>query len=405
MQVQSNSVETIEPLSHIQRVEAVDEQLTGFVRYARENRYQIGLTETLDCHKLAKQVGILDKVQLKRSLKGLMCSNADDWERFDRLFDLYWEHESGKGASQVTHGGSGTRDKSMPAANQTQQGSQAGGHFDVPDAQGEDGSDSADGRLSQDGASSAEALEKTNFKQLNSAAELRQMEDLAEALARRIRRQMLRRMRTSQRGNRIDMRRTIRHSLQHGGEPLYLRKKQRQVRIPKLVVMLDVSRSMSVYSYLFLRFARGILSAFKEADAFAFHTRLQHIGETLREQSRVKLIEKMELISFGWGGGTRLDTSLHEFNQRYARNVLNRRTVFVIVSDGYDTGEPDHLVAQLQRIKSQVRRIVWINPLLGQDSYSPSTKSIQAALPLIDVFAPGHNLESLAALEVPLSRL
>jgi len=117
------------------------------------------------------------------------------------------------------------------------------------------------------------------------------------------------------------------------------------------------------------------------------------------------LIEKMELISFGWGGGTRLDASLAEFNQRYARNVLNRRTVFVVVSDGYDTGEPENLVRQLQRIKSQVRRVVWVNPLLGQESYTPSTKSMKAALPLIDVFAPGHNLESLAALEVPLSRI
>ena len=212
-------------------------------------------------------------------------------------------------------------------------------------------------------------------------------------------------MKVSTHGHTIDMRRTIRRSLQYGGEPFHLHNRARQVRIPKLVLMLDVSRSMSVYSYLFLRFARGILSAFKDADAFAFHTRLQHIGETLREQSRVSLIEKMELISFGWGGGTRLDSSLQEFNQRYARNVLNRRTVFVIVSDGYDTGEPDHLVQQLERIRSQVRRIVWVNPLLGQESYTPSTKSMQAALPLIDVFAPGHNLESLAALEAPLSRL
>jgi len=162
---------------------------------------------------------------------------------------------------------------------------------------------------------------------------------------------------------------------------------------------------MSVYSYLFLRFARGILTAFKDADAFAFHTQLQHIGETLREKSRVNLVEKMELISFGWGGGTRLDASLQKFNQRYASNVLNRRTVFVIVSDGYDTGEPEHLAEQLRRIRSRVRRIVWVNPLLGQDTYEPSTRSMQAALPLIDVFAAGHNLESLAALEEPLSRL
>jgi len=396
---------SIDPLSQEQLVGVINEQLTGFVRYARENRYQVGLRETLDCHRLATKIGLVDKARLKHSLKGLMCSNADDWERYDRLFDLYWQYKSGSDSSRVTMGGSGTRDKSMPVADQETQGSQAGGQFDVPDAEGIVGADTADGRLSQDGASSTESLERTNFKQLNNAAELRQMEELAELLAKRIRRQVLRRMKNSERGRRIDMRRTIRHSLQHGGDPLQLRKRARHIRVPKLVIMLDVSRSMSVYSYLFLRFARGILSAFKDADAFAFHTRLQHIGETLREQSRVKLVEKMDLISFGWGGGTRLDSSLLEFNQRYARNVLNRRTVFVIVSDGYDTGDPDYLVHQLERIQSQVRRIVWVNPLLGQESYTPSTKSMQAALPLIDVFAPGHNLESLAALEVPLSRL
>jgi len=377
----------LEPLKHQQVVDAINEQLTGFVRYARENRFQMGLAETLDCQRLACKIGVEDKKGLKLSLKGIMCSNVDDWERYDRLFDLYWQHDQGKNSSRVTHGGSGVREKSLP------------------DASGLSGVETTDGRLSQDGASAAEALERTNFKQLNNAAELRQMEELAEQLSRRIRRQMLRRKRRSKRGRLIDMRGTMRDCVQYGGQPLYLRKRRRHVVIPKLVILLDVSRSMSVYSYIFLRFARGILSAFSDADAFAFHTRLQHIGETLREQSRVKLIEKMELISFGFGGGTRLDKSLEEFNQRYTRKIVNRRTVFVIVSDGYDTGEPDNLVEQLGRLRSQARRIVWVNPLLGQESYSPSTRSMQAALPLIDVFAPGHDLASLAALEKPLSML
>lgn len=395
----------IEPLTEQQVSHAVSEQLTGFVRYARENRFPLGVAETMDCHRLASHIGITEKRSLKMALRGLMCGNADDWERYDRLFDLYWKFDSGSGSSRASTGGSGARDKSLPAANSSENRSGKAGNFDVPDASGDHESEAGDGRLSQDGASASELSEKTNFKQLNNAAELRQMEELAEQLALKIRRQVLRRLKHSNRGRRIDLRRTIRSSLQHGGEPLSLCKQRRQVRIPKLVLLLDVSRSMSVYSYLFLRFARGLLVAFKDADAYAFHTRLQHIGETLREKSRISLIEKMELISFGWGGGTRLDTSLEEFNQRYARSVLNRRTVFVIVSDGYDTGEPDNLVRQVDRVKSHVRRIVWVNPLLGQASYTPSTRSMQAVLPLVDVFAPGHNLESLAALEGPLSRL
>ncbi len=401
----SDQSEAVTPLSHSDVVDRINEQLTGFVRYARENRFHVGLAETVDCQKLVNRVGIVDKKHLKMAMKGLLCSTPDHWVRYDRLFDLYWLQDKGRGSSRATTGGINERDKSMPSALSQQESRIGGGHFDVPDASADTDSETSDGRLSQDGASTKETIEQTNFKQLNSAAELRQMEELAEQLAKRIRRQMLRRLKHSQRGHRLDMRRTMRSCLQHGGEPLRLHKRRRKVRIPKLVLLLDVSRSMSVYSYLFLRFARGILSAFKDSDAYAFHTRLQHIGETLREKNRVNLIEKMELISFGWGGGTRLDVSLAEFNHRYARNVLNRRTVFVVVSDGYDTGEPENLVNQLQRIKSQVRRVVWVNPLLGQESYTPSTKSMQAALPLIDVFAPGHNIESLAALEAPLSRI
>jgi len=392
-------------LSQADVADLINEQLTGFVRYARENRFRVGLAETMDCQKLIKRIGIVDKKNLKLAMRGLLCSNPDDWVRYDRLFDLFWLQERGSGSSRASTGGVSERDKSMPAALGQQESSVAGGHFDVPDAGGVSDSETSDGRLSQDGASRAETKEQTNFKQLNSAVELREMEELAEQLAKKIRRQVLRSLKISQRGRRIDMRRTLRSCIQHGGEPLKLHKRKRKVHVPKLVLLLDVSRSMSVYSYLFLRFARGILAAFKNSDAFAFHTKLQHIGEVLREKNRVNLIEKMELISFGWGGGTRLDTSLEEFNRRYARNVLNRRTIFVVVSDGYDTGEPDNLARQLGRIKSQVRRVVWVNPLLGQDSYTPSTRSMQAALPLVDVFAPGHNLESLAALELPLSQL
>ncbi|MDH5354187.1 MAG: VWA domain-containing protein, partial [Gammaproteobacteria bacterium] len=113
--------------------------------------------------------------------------------------------------------------------------------------------------------------------------------------------------------------------------------------------------------------------------------------------------EKMALISAGWDGGTRIDKSLQSFNRSYARNLLGSRSIVIIVSDGYDTGEPQALVTELQRIKRRARSLIWLNPLLGLAQYTPSTRCMQAALPLIDVFAPAHNLESLAALESHLT--
>lgn len=380
------------PQSHQQRLVA---QITGFARFVRAQRFSVGIQETLDSQRLAEAVGITNKRQLQQGLKSLLCASTDDWERFDTLFDAYWKRNKPRQNTIASIGGQAPREAALAEAGEPGRDAQ----FDVPEADALDAVGANSGDLSQGGASATESINGKNFDQLSEAAELRRMEDLAERLARRIRQRLLRRQRIDRRGERIDMRRTARASLRYGGLPLSLSFRQRRKQTPKLVILLDVSRSMSVYSYLFLRFARGILGAFKGADAFAFHTQLVHIGEAMREPSRRKLREKMALISAGFDGGTRIDKALESFNRHYARNVLGSRSIVIVVSDGYDTGEPEELVKQLHRIKRRARRLIWLNPLLGQDSYTPSTRCIMAALPLLDVFAPAHNLESLGALE------
>jgi uncharacterized protein with von Willebrand factor type A (vWA) domain len=375
--------------------EVLVSQLTGFSRYVRSQRFNIGIQEALDAQRLAESVGITNRRQLQLGLKTLLCASRSDWARFDAVFENYWKRGQPRQSSQASIGGKAPRQSAL---------AQTGRHgkdalFDVPEADALDAPGAGNGNMSHGGASTMESIESRNFDHLDNAAELRNMEDLTERLARRIRRRLLRRRRMYRRGERIDMRRTVRASLRYGGLPLSLSYRKRRRQIPKLVLLLDVSRSMSVYSYLFLRFARGILGAFKGADAFAFHTRLVHIGDTMREPSRRRLSDKMALISAGWDGGTRIDQSLEIFNRRYARNILGSRSIVIIVSDGYDTGEPQALVTQLQRIKCRTRRLIWLNPLLGLEAYTPTTRCMQAALPLIDVFAPAHNLESLGALE------
>ena len=374
-------------------------QITDFTRFTRSQRFNVGIQETLDAQKLAATIDITDKRRLQQGLKTLLCSKPEDWEQFDALFERFWKRHQPRQQTLATIGGSAPRQRSLAAAER----SGDGGDLDIPEADALDAAGASNGPLSEGGASAGESVSEKNFEQLDDVVELRRMEDLAERLARRIRQRLLRRQRIDRRGERVDMRRTLRASLRYGGLPLGLSFRQRRKQTPKLVLLLDVSRSMSVYSYLFLRFARGILGAFTAADAFAFHTRLVHIGETMREPSRRRLREKMALISTGFDGGTRIGESLETFNRHYARNVLGSRSVIIVVSDGYDTGEPEVLVRQLQRIKRRARRLIWLNPLLGRESYTPSTRCIMAALPLIDVFAPAHNLQSLAALEQHLA--
>ena len=380
-------------------------RIIEFISSARHQGFAIGIDETIAANQLAHSLDITNKRQFQQGLKTLLCNNHDDWQRFDKLFHFYWGSDSLKQGTFDTLGGKGARNPEMhndTANNASAQDSANDSHFDVPDAHGQDNDGAANSNLSDTGASLIKGSQTQSFEHLEDPIELRRMEQMTEALARRIRKRLTHRQRANRRGHVIDMRRTIQHSLRHHGLAINLDYKRRDRKQPKVVLMLDVSRSMNVYSYLFLRFARGMLSAFKQADAFAFHTHLVHIGDTLRDPSPGRLAEKMSLISAGWGGGTRIGDSLASFNQNYAQ-VLSGRSIVIIVSDGYDTGEPSELVKQLRRIKSRARRIVWLNPLLGRDDYLPEARCMKAALPLLDVFAPAHNLQSLALLETHLS--
>jgi uncharacterized protein len=197
----------------------------------------------------------------------------------------------------------------------------------------------------------------------------------------------------------------IHKSVQSGGMPLRLAWRRRREKPVRLVAILDVSGSMNPYSTFFVRFLRAVLDRFREADAFVFHTRLVHIGSALRERTTERAIERLALMAEGWSGGTRIGESLATFNRHHAASVLNRRSVVVILSDGYDTGPAEQLAGELAALRRRARRLVWLNPALGRQGYQPTARGMAAALPHLDLFAPAHNLESLAALEPYLAAL
>jgi uncharacterized protein with von Willebrand factor type A (vWA) domain len=197
----------------------------------------------------------------------------------------------------------------------------------------------------------------------------------------------------------------IHRSIRFGGTPMQLAYRLRWPKPLRLVVILDASGSMSLYSTFFVRFIRGVLDHFRQAEAFVFHTRLIHISAALRERDTEKALERMALMAAGWAGGTRIGDSLATFNRNYAASVINGRTVVMIVSDGYDTGAPEVLGTEMARLKRRAKRIVWLNPMIGWRDYAPAAQGMAAALPHVDLFAPAHNLESLAALEPYLAKL
>jgi uncharacterized protein len=373
-------------------------RLVGFVRLLRDNGFALGLREAEDAVRAAEAIGVARPEPLRWSLRALLCSCEREWRRFDELHEVYW---LGRGRRQGK--GSGGR----PGGRLLRRSGPLIDACFAPPHRVERGGDHADavpeGRVG--GASAAASLADADLRHVNDPDELALLHDLSERFALRMRHRLARREKAQRHGRRLDFRRVIHKSVQSGGMPLRLAFRRRRNKPLRLVAILDVSGSMSPYSTFFVRFLRATLNSFREADAFVFHTRLVHIGDALRERTTERAIERLALMAQGWSGGTRIGESLATFNRSYAASVLDRRSVVIIVSDGYDTGPPEQLAVELAALRRRARRLVWLNPMLGWQDYEPVARGMAAALPHVDLFAPAHNLESLAALEPYLAAL
>jgi uncharacterized protein len=380
---------------------AMRTKLAGFVATLRDNGFTVGLAESRDALSLLASPAARRPATLKPAFRALFSADHSDFERFDEIFAAFW-------GGQHVH----TRAKvsGMPKTSGTEQATtKRGAESTKSDAAelraGGDGEASGEGRARREGATSAEALESADIRHVVDPEEIAKTHALAARLAKRMRARLVRRERARRSGRRLDIRRTIHRSVSHGGTPVELLWRKRKEKPLRLVVLLDASGSMSLYTAFFVRFLHGVVDNFREAEAFVFHTRLAHVSPTLRDRNVTRAVEKLALMAQGIGGGTRIGESLATFNRWHAERVINSRTVVMIVSDGYDTGEPDRLANEMRRLRRRCRRIVWLNPLIGWRDYEPSARGMRAALPYVDLFAPAHNLQSLAALEPYLARI
>jgi len=381
-------------------------RLAGFVRTLRDNGFKIGLAETGDALEMLAAPLAVRPSTLKPALRSLFCATHSDWERFDEIFEAYWQ---GRGIHQARTLAGSALESRAPARHLKDVGSRAGTPG-LPDHvernhDDDDGDSAGDGRGRREGASRFENLTSTDLRDIVDPADIAQAHALAARLSRAMRARLVRRERVRRRGRRLDLRRTIHRNVSHGGTLVELAWRRRKIKPLRLVFLLDASGSMSLYTAFFIRFLHGVVDAFRESEAFVFHTRLAHVSASLRDRDVTRAVDKLSLMAQGIGGGTKIGESLATFNRWHARRVINSRTAVMIVSDGYDTGTPEQLGEEMRRLRRRCRRIIWLNPLIGWRDYSPQARGMQAALPYIDLFAPAHNLESLAALEPYLARI
>ena len=384
---------------------ATRRRLAGFVRTLRDNGFKVGLAETADALSILAQPLAARPSALKVALRALFCATHSDWERFGEIFDAYWQAHGIRQARVLA--GTALADRA-PARRLHDVGERSAHETKLPDRvdrHNNTGDEMADGRGKREGASRSERLARTDLRHITDSDEIEAARALAARLALAMRARLVRRERVRRRGRRLDLRRTIHRSISHGGTPIDLVWRQRKDKPLRLVFLLDASGSMSLYTAFFVRFLHGVVDAFRESEAFVFHTRLAHVSASLRDRDVSRAVDRLSLMAQGIGGGTRIGESLATFNRWHARRVINSRTAVMIVSDGYDTGEPGQLGEEMRRLARRCRRIIWLNPLIGWRDYSPQARGMQAALPYVDLFAPAHNLESLAALEPSLAKI
>jgi uncharacterized protein len=217
-----------------------------------------------------------------------------------------------------------------------------------------------------------------------------------------------RRFQAATAGPQIDMRRTLRASLRSGGQPLTLARKQRQWREPPLVVLADISGSCSNYSRMFLHFLHTLSNDRSRVTVFLFGTRLTNITRELNRKDVDEAMNKVSSAVKDWSGGTRIGTTLKEFNYKWARRVLSQGAHVLLMTDGLDREDVAQLEHEMQRLRRSAKRIVWLNPLLRFDGFQARAGGIRAMMPYVDEFRPVHSLESLqdlaATLAAPTSR-
>jgi len=339
-------------------------------------------------------VGVRRRGDVRAAMRSLLVHRRDDIPLFDEAFERFWRATSRRDPDGLALFSLGERPRVAATAR--------GGTPVQFESEAADPSAAAK-PLAAGAWSSAESLRLRDFAELTP----RELMEAEALLARMQWRLGVRRTRRRARAaaGRIDLRPIVRANMKHGGELLELPRRARREKPRPVVVLADVSGSMERYARMLLTFVYGMAAGPHEVESFVFATRLTRITREVARRGSATALTAVAHRVRDWGGGTRIGDALRSFNLHYARRAMRHGPVVLIVSDGWDRGDPTQLAQELARVRRSCRRLVWLNPLLGSESYEPLTRGMRAALPFIDDFLPAHNLVSLEQLAEHLRSL
>lgn len=385
--------ETRKPAGHLLH------NLVLFGRLLRRLGIDVNPGRMIDLVRALEFVNIANRNDFYHTLRSLLVNRQDQLPLFDRAFDLFWRKRSDQSVALEIFDATRKRESQKPRVVLSR---------DLETI--EQSASESDDELTQEVLeltqtySDQEILRYKDFGELTEE-ELHSVRRFMSDLVWQLGQRRTRRFRAG-RSSRPDLRRLMRRNLRYGGELLDIPTQERKVRPRPLVIVADVSGSMENYTRLLLYFVYSLLEGLSQkVEAFVFSTRLSRITRELHSRELDEALERVSRNVPDWSGGTRIGDALKEFNFRWGRRVLGNGAIVIVISDGWDRGEPELLGEEIARLQRSCHRLIWLNPLLGSPRYEPLTRGMQAALPYIDDFLPVHNLASLEDLGEHLQQL
>jgi uncharacterized protein len=387
---------------------SVPENLVAFCRVLRrDHAFRIGPGELCDAARALELVDLADQRAVRDGLRPILSATFDDATVFDRAFaDFFFPGPAGIPQDQLP-------------STRREAGSDAGGpeamlereHRSAPaSADADDVSETGGGNITafettESAAEESVLVARSSYSpievDIGDAPEMAPVEavwrDAARLLVRRLHLGLSRRWRPARRGRRFDLRRTLRASLQTGGEALTPRWLRRPTRAPRFVLLLDGSRSMTTYAQPALQIAIALASVTWRVEVFTFSTALERVTDEVRQAAAGERCRVADL-QHAWGGGTSIGACLREFLRRFGERLVGRDTVVIIASDGLDVGEPELLRDAMRELHRRSASVVWLNPLLETPGYEPTASGMRAARPYVTTFDSVRDAADLARL-------
>jgi len=371
-------------------------RLGAFARLLHDAGLEAGPRRLTDATRALGCIDLKKRDDFRNALRSVFVSRKEDIATFEAAFDIFWSPPDPRASAGLIPG------RSRPLVLSPERARLWAGALGLNTSQMNREQDPKEFPASSSGYSAEELLRHKDFEDMT-WEETEQVRKLLEQAPWRVAERRTRRLRPSRSGS-IDLRRSARHAIRSSGELMALFRRKPRVRRRPLVLICDVSGSMERYSRLLMIFAHAIARR-EDLEAFVFSTRLTRITRLLRHRDLDRALQSVSKSVHDFSGGTRIGDALGDFNRRWARRVLGHGAVVLIVSDGWDRGDPQHLVAELVHLRRSSHRLIWLNPLLGSRGYEPLTRGMAAALPHCDDFLAAHNVAALEDLGSLLASL